>query len=264
MKQTNKSMRGVTLVEIAIVLVIIGLLLGGILKGQELINNAKVRSIADRQSSLKAAWFSFIDRYQALPGDYLRAQQNIPGAGAPIPAAASGAGTGDGIIIEGESSIVMQHLTGAGYLRCPQCTYNGALVRLPDGNNSLQNQYGGVMAIFVDGLVSTNGLRDSTYLTEGDRRPRLMVHTGNLIPSNIISEVDRKLDDGSPAVGDFRFSDYKALGIAPSVAECVDSDNSNAVHDDGAHSPNNAAVAKYDWRFATEPPEQNCGGVVSI
>lgn len=263
MKQTNKSMRGVTLVEIAIVLVIIGLLLGGILKGQELINNAKVRSIADRQSSLKAAWFSFIDRYQALPGDYLRAQQNIPGAGAPVPAAASGAGTGDGIIIEGESSLVMQHLTGAGYLRCPQCTYNGNAVRLPDGNNSLQNQYGGVMAIFVDGLASANS-RDSTYLTEGTRRPRLMVHTGNLIPSNIISEVDRKLDDGSPAIGDFRFSDYKAVGIAPAIAECVDSVGGNAQHDDGAHAPAANKVGDYDWRFATEPPEQNCGGVVSI
>ena len=38
---------GFTLVEIAIVLVIIGLLLGGILKGQELINSAKVKNLAN-------------------------------------------------------------------------------------------------------------------------------------------------------------------------------------------------------------------------
>ena len=78
--KSSNSIRGVTLVEIAIVLVIIGLLLGGILKGQELINNAKVRSIADRQNSLKVAWFAFIDRFQALPGDYVYAAQYIPGA----------------------------------------------------------------------------------------------------------------------------------------------------------------------------------------
>ena len=39
----NKQQSGFTLVEIAIVLVIIGLLLGGVLKGQELINSAKVK-----------------------------------------------------------------------------------------------------------------------------------------------------------------------------------------------------------------------------
>ena len=61
---------GFTLVEIAIVLVIIGLLLGGVLKGQELINNAKVRSIADRQISMKVAWFAFLDRFAALPGRF--------------------------------------------------------------------------------------------------------------------------------------------------------------------------------------------------
>ena len=39
---------GFTLVEIAIVLVIIGLLLGGVLKGQELINSAKVKNMASQ------------------------------------------------------------------------------------------------------------------------------------------------------------------------------------------------------------------------
>ena len=80
MQTKNTKQGGFTLVEIAIVLVIIGLLLGGILKGQELINNAKVRSVADRQNSLKAAWFGFIDRYNFIPGDSKRAVQLVPGA----------------------------------------------------------------------------------------------------------------------------------------------------------------------------------------
>ena len=61
--------RGFTLVEIAIVLVIIGLLLGGILKGQEMITQAKIKnSIADF-SGISAAYYGYQDRYRAIPGD---------------------------------------------------------------------------------------------------------------------------------------------------------------------------------------------------
>ena len=61
---------GFTLVEIAIVLVIIGLLLGGILKGQELINSARVRNLADTTSGIQAAYYGFIDRFRRVPGDW--------------------------------------------------------------------------------------------------------------------------------------------------------------------------------------------------
>ena len=120
MQTKNTKQGGFTLVEIAIVLVIIGLLLGGILKGQELINNAKVRSVADRQNSLKAAWFGFIDRYNFIPGDSKRARQLVPGAvSREVGNLESQAG--DGRLVLGESVLAMQELTGAGFLRCPQC-----------------------------------------------------------------------------------------------------------------------------------------------
>jgi prepilin-type N-terminal cleavage/methylation domain-containing protein len=60
---------GFTLVEIAIVLVIIGLLLGGVLKGQELIKNTKVKSIYNQYRELAAATYGYQDRYKAVPGD---------------------------------------------------------------------------------------------------------------------------------------------------------------------------------------------------
>ena len=61
---------GFTLVEVAVVLVIVGLLLGGILKGRELINSARVRNLANTTSSIQAAYFGFIDRYHRVPGDW--------------------------------------------------------------------------------------------------------------------------------------------------------------------------------------------------
>src|SRR5438552_12184309 len=64
---------GFTLVEIAIVLVIIGLLLGGILKGQEMITQAKIKNIVNDFNGITAAINSYQDRYRTLPGDDLSA-----------------------------------------------------------------------------------------------------------------------------------------------------------------------------------------------
>src|SRR5690348_15053367 len=68
MKSQHKA-QGFTLVEIAIVLVIIGLLLGGILKGQEMITQAKIKNSVADFSGISAAYYGYQDRYRAIPGD---------------------------------------------------------------------------------------------------------------------------------------------------------------------------------------------------
>lgn len=65
--KSNQS--GFTLVEIAIVLVIIGLLLGGVLKGQEMIENGKIKNGINDMNGVTAAYNSYIDRFKRLPGD---------------------------------------------------------------------------------------------------------------------------------------------------------------------------------------------------
>jgi prepilin-type N-terminal cleavage/methylation domain-containing protein len=82
---------GFTLVEIAIVLVIIGLLLGGVLKGQELIFNSKVKASFNLTREISAAVNSYMDRYGQLPGDDTQAALRFPAA-VPLPVNGNGDG----------------------------------------------------------------------------------------------------------------------------------------------------------------------------
>jgi prepilin-type N-terminal cleavage/methylation domain-containing protein len=75
---------GFTLIEIVIVLVILGLLMGGVLKGQELITSARVRSLNALMDGVKSAYYGFQDRYRALPGDYVQADKLLRCAGGPL------------------------------------------------------------------------------------------------------------------------------------------------------------------------------------
>jgi len=64
-----KKQQGFTLVEIAIVMVIIGLLLGGVLKGQAIIKNAQIKNLENSANGVATAIYTYQDRYRALPGD---------------------------------------------------------------------------------------------------------------------------------------------------------------------------------------------------
>lgn len=64
-----KKQSGFTLIELAIVLVIIGLLLGGVLKGQELINSARAKSMANDLKNIQVFIYGYQDKFKAIPGD---------------------------------------------------------------------------------------------------------------------------------------------------------------------------------------------------
>lgn len=199
----QKNHSGFTLIEIAIVLVIIGLLLGGVLKGQELINNAKVRNIISQQDSYKAAFFAFQDRFRALPGDY-------PVAAANANIGVNLGGNGDSLInssaaCANESTIAWVHLVRSGFI---SGNFAGDCGVAPDAANSPTNAYGGVVQIIFDNLFS-----GAPAAPAGSAHN---IRTGALIPVGIISEIDRKLDDGFPNTGIFRFST-----AAPSDGTCI-------------------------------------------
>jgi len=204
---------GFTLIEIAIVLVIIGLLLGGVLKGQELITSARVRNLISQQDGVKAAYFGFLDRFRSLPGDYSLASTNI----ANVLAAANGNGNGQIQSVLGGGTIdehvaVWDHLSHAGFING---SYTYAV--LPETPATVPaNPYVRYIQL----------INDNAY---GPAAPapavRHNIKTGNQIPSEILSEIDRKIDDGNPVGGVFQFSPYNggAGGTAPTggaVATC--------------------------------------------
>ena len=98
-------------------LVIIGLLLGGVLKGQELITGARVRNLISQQDGIKAAFFGFQDRFRALPGDYASASTNINSMSARTATVMAGSRTTPlHPPSYDEEILAWNHLTAAGFL----------------------------------------------------------------------------------------------------------------------------------------------------
>ncbi|TVT47781.1 MAG: prepilin-type N-terminal cleavage/methylation domain-containing protein [Denitromonas halophila] len=119
MKSTpRKYQRGFTLVEIAVVLVIIGLLLGGVLKGQELINNAKVKSLVQEFNNVSTMIYGYQDRFRFLPGDDPQVVNHVAGTLATTPASSIGNSRIDGdwnsTTATDESFLFWQHVRLAG------------------------------------------------------------------------------------------------------------------------------------------------------
>ena len=196
--------RGYTLIEIAVVLVIIGLLLGGVLKGQELVTSARVHNVIQQQSGIKAAYFGFVDRYRARPGDYSAATTNIPNVS--TVACNGGNGDGDGIIetVDNENTLVWEHLSKAGFLNG---TYNCAASVSP--STTPMNPYARPLDLAYD--ADYGGSNAS---------PQHNLKTGSQVPAEILAEVDRKVDDGNALTGTVRAQ--TAGGVSTTTTECYD------------------------------------------
>jgi prepilin-type N-terminal cleavage/methylation domain-containing protein len=187
---THGKRSGFTLVEIAIVLVIIGLILAAVLKGQEMILNARTRNVINDLRGVSAAYYAYLDRYYAIPGD--DAAANMHFASAVI-------GNGDGFISglyaasgttlttggAAESEKFWQHTRMAGFL-----TGIATATTASPANNAL----GGILG--VQSQITAAGA--STYGMTGN-----VVCAGS-IPWKIAQAVDTTIDDGNSDTGTVR------------------------------------------------------------
>lgn len=216
---------GFSLVELSIVLVILGLLVGGILAGQSLIRAAELRSVHTELQKNKAAIYAFRDKYFALPGDMTNATSfwtSLGGTGSDATCqnlAATGTGTCNGngnnsiqtsIVTNDERYRAWQHLANAGLIEGQYTGKAGTVgtYHMTPGSNVLPSRvgatayhifYGGPGRYLSDGPGShfagnyglTNEVRAST-----DAGGYLAI----LVPEELWN-IDTKIDDGRPAYG---------------------------------------------------------------
>ena len=188
-----KKQSGFTLIELAIVLVIIGLLLGGVLKGQELINSAKAKNIAGELKNVQIFIYGYQDKFRAIPGDDQNAARNINGAAvATTPAGATLGnaqinGLWDSATPTDESFLFWQHVRLAGLATGP--------TNVADANYLPRNADSGRVGVqSTTGFVEINGMA-----TEG-----LYVVCSENIVGSLVKQIDVSLDDGETSTGSFR------------------------------------------------------------
>ena len=187
----KSAQKGFTLVEIAIVLVIIGLLLGGILKGQEMITQAKIKNVIADFSGVSAAYHGYQDRYRAIPRDDPNAATRW--AVAPVATAGDGNGVVGGLYntaadaagAAGESRRWWDHLRRAGFV----------------SGTGTQQPFNALTGMI--GVQTGDGAGGPTLLNAGAGFVGLIMCSANL-PDKIAIAVDTQMDDGVSGLGTVR------------------------------------------------------------
>ena len=219
-----RRQHGFTLVEIAIVLVVVGLLLGGILKGQDLVNGARVRNLANMNAGVQAAYYGFIDRYRQVPGDMTAAGAASAIGDATITAGGDANGSIDPADWE-EASAVWVHLSRAGLL---QGSYDGGATSATQYRTDTvapQNAFNGYML-----LARTRDYSTTSGAPTAAQAVRLGLVLGDNIPVDIARELDLKIDDQRPLTGALRFTGTTTFshgGVSRATTPCMTSATTN-------------------------------------
>lgn len=180
MKKFHKNRQAFTLVELSIVLVIIGLIIGGVLTGQQIIQNARVTNAINTIQAYEAQFQTYVQNYGALPGDDANASARFPGSS--IPNNGNGSGTLDGpfdsISPNDETRFMWSHLRAAGLVK-NQLSGTTNAVQPPNPFNGIYGfQSGAFGTVFTTTVLCMNN-----------------------VPAAAAEAIDSRLDDGSSNAG---------------------------------------------------------------
>lgn len=211
---------GFTLVELAIVMIIIGLLIGGILKGQELVANAQVTATVAQIKGLDASLSTFRDKYSALPGDMTSASTRLRDC---VAAPCSTDGNGNGRIgpdvttapgVGDEGLVAFTHMAAADLIS--GVDINGTAVY---GSALPEAKIGGGfwMGFTDDGDLTTDidAVRPGHYLVLNGLVADVADNSTAGLTSTQAAQIDRKMDDGDSEAGDIQATgaDCQAGGV---------------------------------------------------
>jgi prepilin-type N-terminal cleavage/methylation domain-containing protein len=199
--EMKTQQKGFTLIELAIVLVIIGLLLGGVLKGQDLIAGAKAKNMIADFKNAQIFIYAYQDRYRALPGDDAGVTTHVQGA----TLATTGGTVGNGRIegqwdsttVTDESALFWQHVRLAGLASGPTVTGNADYFPRNSEAGRIGVQSAGTGFDEISGMTGTYAVCSAN------------------ISGKIAKQIDISLDDGETSTGTVRARDTtSADGVA--------------------------------------------------
>ena len=205
MNGMNKTQSGFTLVEIAIVLVIIGLLVGGVLKGQELINSAKVKTFVNDFKTVPLFIYGYQDKFRALPGDDKAASTHLGTSVTLVGTASSTLGNGriegkfDSVTSTDESVAFWQQVRLANLASGPTDFSGTDLTAVLPTNAD-----GGRIGIQSD--VPIENMTGSYFVCSKG------------IQGKFAKQIDITMDDGNTATGSVRVMGSANSGTPPAVA----------------------------------------------
>lgn len=236
--------RGFTLIELAIVLVIVGLISGGIMMGSDLIRRAEVQSVGEDFLKYEAAINNFKDIYDALPGDFASATAqwgalgSCPNGGSTSSPATCN-GNDDGTIHAAEFARVWQHLANADMI---QGAYTGAAFYnlVPNVDAPASRAGNAVIGIGQcdDGFLNPYE-HAKFFLTLVMANSGCGPETTPLTPAEAFM-LDNKFDNGAPHTGKI-LGNHQSGGI---VAGCVTSDDA-ATGEYNATNPEKVCALAY-------------------
>ena len=189
-----RMQRGFTLVEMAIVLIVVGIILAGILNGQGMVESSRAKDVVAIIDDLRTATSYFKQRYRYLPGDLPTPATDMT----VVPALVAGTGTnGDGLIDGAINAVTGLATAGSEVAEAPWHLFNAGFIgkiaggaAAPATQRRLSTFYG---AVHIASAATANGLVAGFAAANPAARNAIVFQN---LSCEVVTEVDNKIDDG--------------------------------------------------------------------